>query len=390
MGITFFMPHKIALFAPPSPFYRMMLSGLSKGFTDLGHTCVWQTKLPPHDVVASFAQQNGISLVIEINRALPRDQSWPSGVGHAAWLQDHWIDGNLVVDLGKSDIIYFLYHPDASYGGEVPTDRRWSILSPGARSDAPAPTAAAERYDLAFCGHLPSPVGKDATVANRTDGSAVTLEAFVEGWPPELLSQSRFCLRAIRQQVDRRCEQLGCEMIMEQRLVFDETLVRTFERRHILTAALELSSNVGIWGPNKWQKWPEFAPFYKGDLPPLALDQEVYQASRLNIHTGIVTMHVRSMDCMAAGGASCLSIRRRWTIRSGASIVSSLRASILAAMPWTTSAKLRTATSATPHLAHGLLPRDVVPFSRRTPGPTAHSRFSKIFHENAARTRVLK
>ena len=296
------MPHKIALFAPPSPFYRMMLSGLSKGFTDLGHTCVWQTKLPPHDVVASFAQQNGISLVIEINRALPRDQSWPSGVGHAAWLQDHWIDGNLVVDLGKSDIIYFLYHPDASYGGEVPTDRRWSILSPGARSDAPAPTAAAERYDLAFCGHLPSPVGKDATVANRTDGSAVTLEAFVEGWPPELLSQSRFCLRAIRQQVDRRCEQLGCEMIMEQRLVFDETLVRTFERRHILTAALELSSNVGIWGPNKWQKWPEFAPFYKGDLPPLALDQEVYQASRLNIHTGIVTMHVRSMDCMAAGG----------------------------------------------------------------------------------------
>lgn len=304
------MAHKILLFSPPGYFYELMLRGLSQGFADLGHESGWQTELPPHETIASFARRKGVSLVFEINRTLPRDVSWPSGVAHAAWLQDHWIDGNLVVDLGKSDHIYFLYHPDAAYAGDLPADCRWSVLSPGARADAPAPTAAADRYDFAFCGHLPSPLEMNGRIAISANGRAVSLSKFLQNWPPELLSQSQFCLKAIRKQIERRCQEIRCELTIEQCMAIDETLTRTVERRHILNVALTVSSNLGIWGPDKWQKWPEFAPFYKGDLPQLSLDKDVYQAARINVHTGTVAMHVRSMDCMAAGGF--LLINRTW------------------------------------------------------------------------------
>ena len=304
------MAHKILLLGPPSPFYEAMLRGLSQGFTDLGHEAAWQTELPTHESVASFVKRKGVSLVFEINRTLSRDQPWPSGVAHAAWLQDHWIDGNLVVDLGKSDHIYFLYHPDAAYAGDLPADCKWSILSPGARADAPAPTAAADRYDLAFCGHLPSPPDMEGQIAISRNGRAVSLSKFLQNWPPEILSQSQFCLRAIREKILSRCREVRCQLTTETCQTIDETMMRTIERRHILNVALTVSSNIGIWGPDKWQKWPEFAPFYKGDLPQLSLDKEVYQAARINVHTGTVAMHVRSMDCMAAGGF--LLINRTW------------------------------------------------------------------------------
>lgn len=295
------MPHKILLFSPAAPFYQTMLSNLSQAFVELGHESAWQADQPPQEKIASFAKRNGVSLVIEINRTLPHYQPWPSGVRHAVWLQDHWIDRKPVTNLGKSDHMYFLYHPDASYVGDVPADRRWSILAPGARADTPAPVAAADSYDIAFCGHLPSPLDK-GIFATRKDGSPVPLKMFIAGWPPDLLRQSQFCLRAIRERIKRRCEELGCEMTWEQCLAIDDTVVRTVERRNILNAALSVSNNVSIWGPNKWRKWPEFAPYYKGELPLAALDTDVYQASRLNVHTGIVAVHARSVDCMASGG----------------------------------------------------------------------------------------
>lgn len=303
------MPHKILLFGPPGDFYETMLKELSQAFVELGHESGWQAEFPTHDAVASFAKQNGVSLVFEINRTLGSEQPWPSSVSHAAWLQDHWVDWTPVTNLGKSDHVYFLYHPDASYGEDIPPDRRWSVLSPGARADAPAPETTAETYDIAFCGHLPSPVDKGVFVTAK-DGTPVPLRMFIAGWPPELLLQSHFCLRDIREHIQRRCDELGCDTTWGQRLAIDTTLVRTLERQAILNAALSVSNNVGIWGPDKWLKWPEFAPFYKGDLPQSALDKDVYQASRLNVHTGVVTMHVRSMDCMAVGGF--LMINRTW------------------------------------------------------------------------------
>lgn len=304
------MPHRIALFAPPSQFYETMLSGLADGFIALGHECVWRAELPPQSAVAAFAKQSGITLVLEINRTLKQDQPWPAGVAHAAWLQDHWIDGNLVVDLGKSDHLYFLYHADGYYPADLPPDRRWSVLHPGARLDALAPLVAADRYDFSFCGHLPSPLDPKMTMAIGRDGSPVSLEKFVESWPASLTSQSGFCLRAIRQRAKERCAELDCEMIFEQHTILDESIVRISERRTILGTALGVSKNLGIWGPPKWRKWPEFKPYYHGELPPAALDAEVYQASRINIHNGIVPMHVRSMDCMAAGGF--ILINRTW------------------------------------------------------------------------------
>ncbi len=300
--------HRIALFSEESGFYKYVLEGLGRGFIALGHQCVWATTLPKHDQLAHWVQQNEITLVLEINRVLPRDQTWPKGVAHACWLQDYrWHDADLTADLGKSDHIYFLLHPKG-FGLEMPAGGRWSVLSPGARPDAPAPVEQTDTCDFSFCGFIPRPVSPDETVAIGDDGRSISVQEFTKDFPPHVLAQSHFLLGDINREIDRTCERLKCRLVdahaskRSGRMIIDEDLVRTGERSRVVAALLLVSQDLRIYGTPKWTGWPEFAPYYRGNIPdPMALDT-IYQATRVNIHNGVLSMHFRVMDCLAAGG----------------------------------------------------------------------------------------
>lgn len=250
--------------------------------------------------MAALATEKRLTLVLEINRFLPAEQKWPRGVKHAIWMQDPWVGNkDITTDIGKSDHIFFLIHPRA-FG--MNPDRSWSILSPGVRTDVPAPAGTPSRCDFSFCGYIPRPINHKIPVAVRPDGKYYRLKEFLEVLPKEVLAFSNLSLSGIRRAVAETCQRLGCELILDSHLIFEQILIRMMEREHVLKAVLGISQSLEIWGAPHWVEWPEFAPYYKGSLPVRALDTQVYQASRVNIHTGGLALHFRTFDCLAAGG----------------------------------------------------------------------------------------
>lgn len=242
--------------------------------------------------------------LIEVNRILSPEVDWPREMPHAAWLQDHRFDGeDLTQSLGVSDYLYFIVHPD-SFGFTLPCEQRWSILLPGARSNAPAPAGLGMQRDFSVTGYIAPPVDDDAPVAFMPDGRPVILVEFLRRFPMELLSDASFSMRAIHGAVAATCDAIGSSRITDTRTlhVFDEILVRTLERRQIVEDLIATGGKLEIFGPATWQKWPQFAPHYRGHIAdPRGLDC-IFQTTRISLHNSGLTMHFRVMDCLAAGG----------------------------------------------------------------------------------------
>jgi hypothetical protein len=294
----------ILLTAPPGDFYAHVLRCFADGFEAAGAYCLRLNPPPGIDALAQWAKEFRPAAIFEINRVLPRDADWPSGVPHLAWLQDHRFNGDdLTGDLGASDRLYFIVHPD-SFGVMLPHGRSWSILLPGARADAPASAGLEMQRDFSVTGYIPEPLDDDSPVAFMPNGSPVQLIQFLRGFPTQVLSDASFSMRAIHDAIAAQCAALGCRPIVDRGAlqVFDEILVRTLERRQILEALIATGGALEIFGPATWEKWPQFAPYYRGHVDnPRELDA-VYQTTRVNLHNSGLTMHFRVMDCLAAGG----------------------------------------------------------------------------------------
>lgn len=294
----------ILLLSPPSEFYAYLLKGLCQGFKTQGYPCNWLNVHLEQSQVAAWVRRTNACAVIEINRVLAADVDWPAGVAHCAWIQDYRAYGKLVADdLGLSDRLYFIVQPSV-FGIDVPADRAWSILSPGVRTESlPAAPPAAER-DFCFAGFIPAPPDANAPFSHMPDGRAVTLGDFLAQFPMEALQQSQTSLKISNAAIDETCARIGCAPVTKHtvRAFFDEDLVRIYERKKVLEAILGVSRSLDIYGPPTWKQWPQFAPFYRRHVSdPRELDC-AFQTTRINLHNGILTMHFRVLDCLAAGG----------------------------------------------------------------------------------------
>jgi len=256
------------------------------------------------DELAAWARRSKACAVIEINRVLRADVDWPADVAHCAWIQDYRAYGRLVTsDLGASDRLYFVVQPSV-FGVEVPANRPWSVLLPGVRADSPAPDGTPPQRDFCFAGFIPPPPDIRAPFSRMPDGRVVTLGEFLSQFPGEALQQSQTSLAISNKAIDDTCARIGCapNTKHEQRGLFDEDLVRIFERKKLMEAILTVSKSVDIYGPKTWQLWPQFAPYHRGFVSyPRDLDR-VFQTTRINLHNGIFAMHFRVLDCLAAGG----------------------------------------------------------------------------------------
>jgi len=293
----------ILLLAPRIAFYAYVLEQLGAGFKALGYPCDCLNIQLEQDKVAAWARRTRACAVLEINRVLSPDIDWPTGVAHVAWIQDFRAYGRLVTkDLGVSDRLYFIVQPSV-FGVTIPPDRAWSVLNPGVRTDVPVPTAAAAARDFCFAGYIPFPPDMQTPVSEMPDGRVVTLEEFLAHFPAAALQQSQTSLEMSDTAIDETCARIGCAPITkdEIRALLDEDLVRIEERRKVLEAILTVSKSLDILGAPTWQYWPQFKPYYRGlFLDPRELDHR-YQTTRINLHNGILTMHFRVLDCLAAG-----------------------------------------------------------------------------------------
>ena len=300
--------HRVALFGPSSEFYAHQLRSFDEGFRSLGHECFWDASFLPLDALNTWVRENEITLVLEINRVLPPPEKWPAGaawpkeVPHFCWMQDYrssMVD--ITQDIGVSDYLYFLVEP-TSFGIQMPKDRPWSILSPGARADIPAPQGPASRCDFSLCGFIPWPVPPHVAIATAADGSPVVMETFLRAFPTQVLSHLNFSFLGIRQAVEDTCRRQNWKFNNDFLFVIDEVLVRTLERVYVVDTLLDVSKNTELWGRLTWRDRPKFRPYYKGHLLAHELETKVYQHSRVNIHNGAVSLHFRLFDCLAAGG----------------------------------------------------------------------------------------
>src|SRR6266849_5027312 len=109
----------VALISPGNPFYAYRLRGLARGFLGLGYPCVVHDGIVDHQALATWANQWGASLCLEMNRVRLPVVDWPAAIPHAVWIADYAVDGkNITRDLGVNDHYYFLIHPSA-FGIEV-------------------------------------------------------------------------------------------------------------------------------------------------------------------------------------------------------------------------------------------------------------------------------
>jgi len=293
----------ILLLSPPSEFYAYLLKGLSQGFKTQGYPCNWLNVHLDQGQLAAWVRRTNACAVIEINRVLGTDVDWPAGVAHCAWIQDYRAYGKLVAsDLGLSDHLYFIVQPSV-FGIDVPAERAWSILSPGVRTERPPSAEPTAERDFCFAGFIPAPPDANAVFSLMPDGRPVTLGDFLAQFPVEALQQSQTSLKISNAAIDDTCARIGCAPVAKHtvRAFFDEDLVRIYERRKVLEAVLGVSHSLDIYGPPTWKQWAQFAGHYRGHVTdPRELDR-VFQTTRVNLHNGILTMHFRVLDCLAAG-----------------------------------------------------------------------------------------
>jgi hypothetical protein len=297
-------PAFVLLTAPEGEFYAYVLQSFAAGFEALGVPCLCQNPPIGLDRLARWAREFHPAAILEINRVLPSELDWPRDVAHLAWYQDHRFNGvDMTKTIGRSDHLYFIVHPD-SFGIALPPGRAWSILLPGARLDAPEPTRADMRLDFSMVGYIPAPLDDVAPISYTSKGRVVRLAEFLANFRTEVLSDAAFSMSAIHREIENTCRRLKCNPVTNTGTLqtFDEILVRTLERKKILEAVLTVGGTLEIFGPATWEKWPQFAPHYRGFLAdPRRLDA-IYQTTRVNLHNSGLTMHFRVMDCLAAGG----------------------------------------------------------------------------------------
>ena len=295
----------IALLSPPGEFYAYLLNGFAQGFLAHGYQCSVRNEQVDQHRLAEWARTYQPHAVLEINRALANDVDWPSGIPHFAWIQDRRILGQDFErgDFGKSDYLYFILLPEI-FDLEVPEGRSWSLLLPGARTDALPPQNLPYRIDFVMIGYIGPPVFEGSIVAHMPDGRSVSFGEFWRAFPVDVLRQSDFSLRRVRAAVDDTCRRLGCRLAPwdELPLIFEEYLPRSLERRRVVEGMLSVSTSLEIYSQANWLRYPQFAPYYKGFIADPRVFDVIYQTTRVNVHNGELLMHFRVLDCMAANG----------------------------------------------------------------------------------------
>ncbi|GGY29676.1 glycosyltransferase family protein [Paludibacterium paludis] len=301
-----------------------MASSLQSGFVRNGTDC--KTFFDPSaSAIEKKIADLSPDVVMEFNGS--RGQSSaniPSEIVHIAWIQDartektlHYLDPAF----GGSDIVYTLLDPE--YFGLEPArhpDAVWRVLHSGVDTDMFCFKAVEPAADTAsICGYIPKPFHRGGgpwdeplfTVNQRQVAFSDLLRRLYE---VEKVSSSEhgyvpihtFITDQINTALNIRIDNKTMVDIFQDHpyLVFlDTEIPRIRDRILMADAAVQAGLSLGIYGPNTWKSWPEFAQYYKGYAHWRTDLAAIYRETRFNLHNGAFGMHSRVLECMGAGGA---------------------------------------------------------------------------------------
>jgi hypothetical protein len=295
--------------AEDHPYDERLIAGLAGAIAKAGH----EVKLLP---LTEYTRDNlgAADFAFDVNHARP---GWlPPHVRHIAWVQDFLPGTALHYGERKrpGDMVYVLTNPDAQgveakyVDGALLTGVDPILLN----------TPPVERtIDISLCGYVPPPL--DTIIFDH-----------VPQWPGPV-NFGRYCHAELEKLYTPLCGDLRCvrnyTALLEAYLkclhgkypdkvikdVWQQNIIhighwvmdhpRRLDRVMIAKMALSLTDNCLFMGKN-WEKYGEFADRSKLHTEKEQVLLEIYQKSRINLHTNSdgYGPHSRVLEAMAVGG----------------------------------------------------------------------------------------
>ena len=310
---------RVALFGLDFPNIVNQLVGLRNGFRQLGVEVLTAWPHPNALTLENVLDSFRPDFVFEINRSRNQIRGCDEKFIHVCWMQDFLSLGQrLEKDFGGSDLSYFIVPPSAmGFGSEWESTARY--LFPG--TDPEIYTYATEHpiFDFSFIGQIFAPIPDSLRtrpiLTGRADGGTAgeLLDLFAAEGIGQSIHMTMHTSERLMQFVQRRRPDADVSMVDPAiRNLFDDYFPRLADRTRLLDSILNVSTKVGFFGTGPWDKWPRYQPHFGGYINRPSKMALVFRRTKVNLHNGSVGMHMRVLDCMAAGGAIMVN-KSLWT-----------------------------------------------------------------------------
>ena len=296
----------------------------SRCLKGLGHALVRKG----HEVaVGTPTQRTSLSdfdVVMEVNRSRP--SGLPQATRHIAWVQDYLKDSapyyegedgcpRFDADARDGDLIYTFGDPYAM--GIEENWRHWA----GSLVDAADPSLLdrpprARDLDFSICGYIPTPYDEFGVPDELTKAMVKRVANEAE----KLFSPLSGTMHAPKFLATVK-ERFADDPMWEANKIVFGRIAREYARlRDRETAAhlvLAMSKNVEFRGSN-WDRHPAFRACCKENTSDFDLIFDLYQRTRINVHTNVFGfgMHSRVLEAMAVGGF-VMANKSRWVGKAG-------------------------------------------------------------------------
>lgn len=299
---------RIAIFAIPDHHYINMLLGLQRGFEQLGIEVFvgWPPLSGPN--LACFVDNYKPDVVMEMDRFRDQIADFHEPVRHVAWVLNHVIFGRRVTENATGSFaVYMVTDPEVT-GFEHLRQGSYGHLLPACDPAVFHPRKLDPFFDFTLIGHLYGPLPESTLNSEiRIDDQPI---ARVGDLVDEFMASDIFHWKQNNRHIDEfiigffaRC---GFELTQSGipdnlRYLLDEYMIRLKDRKRVADGLLNVSGNVGFFGNPEWQEWPELEPYYYGRINRTSSLVDTICRTRVNIHNGPLTMHMRVMEVMGCG-----------------------------------------------------------------------------------------
>lgn len=300
-------PLRIALFADASPLFINVLSGLARALTALGAETHVGWPLMDGRLLSSFTANFHPDVIIEINRTRDSIHGCDSRFIHIGWIHDFQYNGKILDKIGGSHLTYFMLPPEI-YGLNQ-LKEEWSYLWPGVDPEVFSFDESSCMWDLSLVGHMYGPPSDEAMnsriIVNGNDIGK--FQCLFEDYLNSSINHSNISLPIVHEFVTEFFTKKGEPVSIsdfDKNILFiiDEYMLRVKGRLTTAHAMLKTSPKLRFFGNAGWALWPEFAPYYGGEITDPSRMANIYRSSAINIHDVVWPMHFRTLECMAAGG----------------------------------------------------------------------------------------
>ncbi len=298
---------KLALFLPnPSPFYMSLFFAIKKGFEQADIQVIGWPQLLEKEPLLEFCRQYNPDILFEMNRSRAQIPYLPKKILHIAWIVD--LMGHSFEYFRHSDIIYlfgcqwverYKKRWNKTYQTQPNNLIKW--LPPGFSPEIYYHEDMEPIVDFSFAGHIPLPWTQaelDRIIPTK-NGKSLSFKDIYE-----------FYCQPLNLKIVNKIDESVINRITGEPIDINNPVLkydlnvrigRMIHRHSMMDCLLSTNRSIHIYGPQNWQKWPKYEPYYKYFITNPHNIRKVFLTSKINIHEGNGA-HFRIFDCMGSGG----------------------------------------------------------------------------------------